>query len=145
MQETVMYVLFNPSSELTLNFSLQSESASTPTKLADLIDMILAYMPESIFQLVGRLPISGMKLVQKYKRVTDELARQLVGHQGDDNVDQSFVSHLCVCPIRPNWIVHLADTFQCARTSIPIPQLASHPARSQSTCVRSSSRAAIQP
>jgi hypothetical protein len=53
-----------------------------------------------------------MKLVRKYKRVTEELARQLVAQQGDNIDDDSFISHLCVHPIPPD--VELADTFQWA-------------------------------
>jgi hypothetical protein len=59
-------------------------------------------MPESIFQLVGLIPMSGIQLVQKYKRATNEVARQLVAHQGANNDDDSFVSHLCVYPMQPD-------------------------------------------
>ena len=69
------------------------ECASIPSKLGDLVDVVLAHMPERIFRLACLLPTSGMKLVQKYKRVTDELAGRLVAQHGDD--DESLVSHLC--------------------------------------------------
>jgi hypothetical protein len=82
---------------------LHSEAASTPTKLGDLVDVVLAYMPESIFRLVGLIPMSGIQLVQRYKRVTDELAQQLIAQHGDNDDDESgFVSHLCVYPIQPD-------------------------------------------
>jgi hypothetical protein len=71
-------------------------------------------MPESIFQLAGLLPISGMMLVQKYKRATDELARQLVAQHGDNNDDESFVSHFRVHPLLSDG--DLSNTFQCVRT-----------------------------
>jgi hypothetical protein len=77
---------------------LYSESAATLSKLGDLLDVFLAYMPEDIFQLLGLLPISGMMLLQTYKRVTDELGRQMVVQHGDNTDDESFVSHLCVYP-----------------------------------------------
>jgi len=51
-------------------------------------------MPESIFRLVGLIPMSGIQLVQKYIRVTDELARQLVAQHAENNDDDSLVSHL---------------------------------------------------
>jgi hypothetical protein len=135
-----MYALFAPPSALTSQLT-DSESSSTPTKFGDLIDLVLAYMPESIFQLACRLPISEMMLVQTYKRVTDELARQLVAQKGDNIDDDSFVSHLCVHPI-PS-VADLPNTFQCTPKSIPTPQPPSHPARSPSTCERSLSRGAI--
>jgi hypothetical protein len=100
MQEKLMYVLFYSSWESALSFQLLSESASTPTKLGDLIDVVLAHMPERIFQLACLLPLSDLKLVRKYKRVTDDWARQLVAQHGDNNDDESsFVSHLCGYPI----------------------------------------------
>jgi hypothetical protein len=141
MQEAMTYVVVNPPRNRYPNLRERSESAATPTKLADLIDLILVYMPEKIFQLACRLPISAMMLVQKYKRVTDELARQLVAQQEDNNDSESFVSHLCVYRIQH--VADLTDTSQCAPTSKPIPQL-SHPVRSQSTCVQFSWRELIR-
>jgi hypothetical protein len=61
-------------------------------------------MSESIFQLACRLPISGMILVQNYKRLTDELSRRLDAQQGNNNDDESFVPHLGVHHIHPTWI-----------------------------------------
>jgi hypothetical protein len=67
--------------------------------MGDIVDVVLAYMPESIFRLVGMIPMSGIQLVQRYKRVTDELAQKLVVQHGDNNGDESsFVSHLCMLP-----------------------------------------------
>jgi hypothetical protein len=77
--------------------------------MADLVDLVLAYVPESIFQLVKLLPISSMMLVQKYKQVTNELAGQLVAQQGDNYDDKNFVSRLCVYPIQPD--AELANAF----------------------------------
>jgi hypothetical protein len=101
---------------------LHSESASTPTNLGDLVDVVLSYMPESIFQLVCLLPISGMKLVQKYKRVTHELARQLVAQRRDNNDDEtSFVSHLCVHPIPSTRILLTFSVRDNDTTTIILP------------------------
>ncbi|KAJ7488981.1 cytochrome P450 [Mycena latifolia] len=77
------------------------DSVSSLTKFALLIDAVLRYIPDPILRLASTLPTSGTEFLQKYKRLTDDLARDLVRQKRDTEgfgIDQTFISQF----IRPD-------------------------------------------
>ncbi|KAJ7459585.1 cytochrome P450 [Mycena galericulata] len=72
------------------------DSASSPTKFAQLIDATLPYIPDVILRLAWQLPIGAMRTFHEHKKITDELALQLVEQKRRDEVAQDFMSALVV-------------------------------------------------
>ncbi|KAJ7513123.1 cytochrome P450 [Mycena galericulata] len=79
------------------------DSASSPTKLAQLIDAALPYIPDVVLGLALKLPIPTTRMFRQHKRFTDELALQLVEPEKHDDevsgVAQSFMSALVVAGV----------------------------------------------
>ncbi|KAJ7459615.1 cytochrome P450 [Mycena galericulata] len=72
---------------------------SGPTKFAQLIDAALPHIPDSFLRLAQMLPIPAMRMLDQYKKITDELVLQLVEQKRHDElsgVGQDFISDLAV-------------------------------------------------
>lgn len=73
------------------------DSVSSPTRFGQLIDAVLPYIPDSIVHWACNLPIPGLRTMQEYKKLTDELGGQLAQHKRNSEgsgIDQSFISGL---------------------------------------------------
>ncbi|KAJ7872942.1 cytochrome P450 [Mycena leptocephala] len=60
------------------------DSISNPTKLGQLADAVLPYIPEPVLRRAMDLPLPIMLQIREYTRLTDELSRQLVQQKRDD-------------------------------------------------------------
>ncbi|KAJ7055710.1 cytochrome P450 [Mycena amicta] len=72
------------------------DAVSGARKLSQLVEAIIAYIPDWLFRILLVLPLPGLRTLQEYIRVTDELGHRLVvakkasGEEGDG----SFVGRL---------------------------------------------------
>jgi len=54
------------------------DSSASPTKLGQLGDAMLAYIPDAVVHLASHLPVPTMRMVKKYQRLTEALSNHLV-------------------------------------------------------------------
>lgn len=75
-----------------------SDTVASPTRFAQLVEAIVSYIPDLIFDLACRLPLPGtMRTIREYHRVTYELSCRLV-EEARDGGGQSFLDHLSESP-----------------------------------------------
>jgi hypothetical protein len=77
-----------------------SDSISNPTKLGQLADAVLPYIPEPVLRWAMDLPLPIMLQIREYTRLTDELSRQLVQQKRDDEEyenDHTFLTPFGWC------------------------------------------------
>ncbi|KAJ7760796.1 cytochrome P450 [Mycena olivaceomarginata] len=84
-------------SELATMHREMVDLVSSPTEVMQLVDAVLAFIPNSVFRLACDLPIPGLlQLIQKYKKITDALSFDWVaekrGNDGSGATD--FLSSL---------------------------------------------------
>ncbi|KAJ7775920.1 cytochrome P450 [Mycena maculata] len=69
------------------------DSASNPTKLAQLLGAVTSYIPNFLFGLAWFLPVPAMRLMRKYQKMTNELGHRLASQGGEDQ-GHSFIGYL---------------------------------------------------
>ncbi|KAJ7489760.1 hypothetical protein B0H11DRAFT_1061538 [Mycena galericulata] len=93
------------------------DAVSSPTKLGQLFDAALPYVPDLFLRGISYLPIPGTQLFRKYMKLTDELALRLAG-QRDEGLAAgrpSFISSLVTSSIPARDIgIHLRSILVAA-------------------------------
>ncbi|KAF7348883.1 Cytochrome P450 [Mycena venus] len=69
-----------------------SDSVSSPSKFAQLMDAALPYIPDVVFRLALNLPMEAARILRDYKRMTDELALDLAFQMRDAQAHEGFLS-----------------------------------------------------
>ncbi|KAJ7459564.1 cytochrome P450 [Mycena galericulata] len=102
------------------------DAVSNPTKLGQLLDAALPYIPDLFLRGISHLPIPGTQLFRKYMKLTDELALRLAG-QHDEGLAAgrpSFISSLVTSSIPARDIgIHLRSILVAAEDTSVISQL----------------------
>ncbi|KAF7341197.1 Cytochrome P450 [Mycena venus] len=69
-----------------------SDSVSSPSKFAQLMDAALPYIPDVVFRIALNAPMEAMRILRDYKRMTDELALDLAFHARDAQAQEGFIN-----------------------------------------------------
>ena len=82
-------------------FIVRSDTVTSVSKFSQLVDACLPYIPDFVFNFSLRLPIPAIRVLQEYRKVTNELGRQLIqqtsSRDASSEKDETFIGLLSRC------------------------------------------------
>ncbi|KAF7378305.1 Cytochrome P450 [Mycena sanguinolenta] len=81
-------------SELAKMHRIMTDSVSSPTKVMQVLDAALAFIPDRVFRLICNFPLPGMGMIQEYKKLTNALSFHLIGETRRSGLSTSLLGCL---------------------------------------------------